>query len=156
MLTANIAYATITGNNEEIADDLCDCLRRRGVKVSESEIATISLQAFQQADILAVCVYTYDRGALPDESLAFFNDLKQANLSGKTFGVAGSGDKGYGKYYNLAVDQFTAAFARTGARLGAPSLKIDLEPDDEDIEMIDQFAASLIKTANGKGTDLVN
>ena len=50
---------------------------------------------FEDADICVVCPYTYDEGALPEEGLDFYDDLKEADLSGKIYGVAGSGDTFY-------------------------------------------------------------
>lgn len=60
------------------------------------------------------------------------------------FGVAGSGDVYYQEYYNLAVDKFTDQLSKTGAKQGAKSLKINLAPEEEDIENLDKFSAELI------------
>ena len=37
MLTAHVVYATMTGNNEEVANIVCDSLTNLNVKVIESE-----------------------------------------------------------------------------------------------------------------------
>lgn len=147
MLRANIVYATMTGNNEEIADIVCDSLRNQKVEVRENEISEIDIDDFKKADILVVCAYTYDEGALPEESLDLYEDLPETDLRGKVYGVAGSGDKYYGKYFNTTVDHFDEAFQKAGATSGADKVKIDLEPDEEDIETLDRFAHDLVKTA---------
>lgn len=147
MLTANIVYATMTGNNEEIADIVCDSLRKQNVQVKETEISQTDVDDFKNADILVVCAYTYDEGALPEEGLDFYDDLQAIDLQGKIYGVAGSGDKFYGKYFNTTVDRFDEAFQKAGATSGAEKVKIDLEPYEEDIERLDHFAHDLVKTA---------
>lgn len=147
MVSANVVFATITGNNEEVADLVCDALTREGIVVNETEISQTEFADFQTADILVVCAYTYDEGAMPEEGLDFFADLQSADLTGKVFGVAGSGDKFYGEYFNRTVDNFDAAFEASGAQRGANKVKIDLEPYEEDVERLANFAADLVQTA---------
>lgn len=147
MLTAHVVYATITGNNEEVANIVCDCLGQLKVNVTESEISQTDIDDFIKADILVVCAYTYDEGAMPEEGLYFYDDLQTVDLSGKVYGVAGSGDKFYGKYFNTTVDHFDAAFKQAGATPGAAKVKIDLEPYEEDIERLNDFAKGLVETA---------
>ena len=104
----------------------------------------------KQADILVVCAYTYDEGALPEEGLDFFDELSESDLTGKIFGVAGSGDKFYGEYFNKTVDQFDAVFEQAGATRGARKVKIDLEPYEEDVEQLTRFANELLRAAQPK------
>ncbi|MCT4487191.1 flavodoxin [Levilactobacillus parabrevis] len=147
MLKAHVVFATITGNNEDVADIVTEKLEDLGCQVTETEISQTDAAEFNQADICVVCAYTYDEGSLPDEGLDFYEDLQTLDLSGKTFGVAGSGDTFYGEYYNTTVDHFEAAFTKTGATQGAPSIKINLEPDQAAIEQLDTFAAQLVTHA---------
>jgi flavodoxin short chain len=148
MATAKIVYATITGNNEDIASIIADTLEERGLEVSMTEISQADVSDFEDADICIVCSYTYDEGSLPDEGLDFFEDLQEADLSGKIYGVAGSGDDFYGEYYGMAVDKFDQAFAQTKATKGAANVKINLAPDSpEDIEKLENFANELVKSA---------
>ncbi|GKT02969.1 flavodoxin [Furfurilactobacillus sp. WILCCON 0119] len=146
-MKAQVVYATITGNNEEVADIVVDALRGKNVEVTKSEISQTELTAFEKADICVVCAYTYDEGALPEEGLDFFDDLKEADLAGKVYGVAGSGDVFYGDDFNKAVDEFDGAFAQSGATKGAENVKIDLEPYEEDVETLQQFSDALVKAS---------
>lgn len=147
MLTAHVVFATITGNNEDVADIVTEKLEDLGCQVTETEISQTDATDFQNADICVVCPYTYDEGSLPEEGLDFFEDLPDVDLTGKVSGVAGSGDTFYGEYYNTSVDKFTAAFAQAGATVGAPSVKINLEPDQTAITELDAFAEQLVTTA---------
>lgn len=148
MASALVVYATITGNNEDVADIVAEELKKQGVEVEETEITMADAADFNDADICVVCPYTYDEGALPDEGLDFYDDLQEEDLSGKVFGVAGSGDTAYADDYCKAVDKFDAAFAKTGAKRGADPVHINLAPDQDDITTLDSFADKLVKAAN--------
>ena len=147
MITAHVVFATITGNNEDIADIVTEQLEDGGVKVEETEISQTDPSAFEDVDICVVCPYTYDEGALPEEGLDFYEDLADEDLSGKVYGVAGSGDTFYEEYYNVSVDKFEETFEKTGATKGADSVKINLEPDEDDIKKLDAFTDKLIEAA---------
>lgn len=143
-MKAVVVYATITGNNEDVADIITDALEEHDVEVEESEISTADVAGFEQADLCIVCPYTYDEGALPDEGLDFYDDLKESNLKGKVYGVAGSGDTYYGEYYCMAVDKFGKAFDEAGATKGAENVHINLTPDEEDVKTLDKFVNDLL------------
>ena len=145
MASALVVYATITGNNEDIADIVAESLKDQGVKVEETEITMADAADFNDVDICVVCPYTYDEGALPDEGLDFFDDLQEEDLSGKVFGVAGSGDTVYGDDFCKAVDEFDAAFLKSGAKRAAGPVHINLAPDKDDVKTLDDFAAQLVK-----------
>lgn len=146
-LKALVIYATITGNNEDVADVLTEALEDLNVETVQKEISQSDAAEFQNVDLCFVVPYTYDEGALPQEGLDFFDDLADLNLTGKFFGVVGSGDVFYGDDYGVAVDKFTAQLKKANATQGAPSLKINLAPDEEDIEKIDMFAKHVVQSA---------
>jgi flavodoxin len=59
----------------------------------------------------------------------FYEDLQELDLSGKIYGVAGSGDTFYLDDYCVSVDKFAAAFEKAKATKGAEAVKINLEPE---------------------------
>ncbi|GAB6093623.1 flavodoxin [Furfurilactobacillus curtus] len=144
MTTANVVYATITGNNQDVADIVTEALEDLDVTVTESEISQTDVTDLTDNDIIVIVPYTYDEGALPEEGLDFFDDLADIDLTGKIFGVTGSGDVFYGDDYGTAVDRFDERLASTGATRGVAKLKINLSPDEDDISQLDQFAQSLV------------
>ena len=146
-MKAVVVFATITGNNEDVADIVTDALEDHGVEVEENEMTMADVADFADADICVVCPYTYDEGALPDEGLDFFDDLQEADLKGKVSGVAGSGDTADADDFCVAVDKFGEAFAKSGATKGADNVHINLAPDEDDIKTLDQFVADLVKKA---------
>lgn len=142
MALAKIVYASMTGNTEEIADIVAEKLRELGHTVDVDECTTVDAADFEDADIVIIASYTYGDGDLPDEIVDFYEDLGDIDLSGKVYGVVGSGDTFY-DYFCKSVDEFDEQFARTGATKGAESVKVDLSAEDEDIENLEQFATAL-------------
>lgn len=148
MTCAKVLFATITGNNEDIADIVAEELEKHNVDVEVLDISQTDVSELNDCDICVVCPYTYDGGSLPDEGLDFFDDLTDVKLPNLIFGVAGSGDEFYGDDFCKAVDKFAAAFRQTGATCGAKNVKINLAPDSsEDLAALAQFASSLVDHA---------
>lgn len=149
MATAKVVFATITGNNEDIADIIAQALEEKGMDVEVEEISQADPADFEEVDLCVVCPYTYDEGSLPDEGIDFYEELADVDLTGKIYGVAGSGDTFYGEYFGLAIDKFGKALENAGAKQGAQNVKINLAPDsDEDIKRLDDFAQALAQAVN--------
>ena len=142
MALAKIIYASMTGNTEEIADIVGQKLEELGHDVEVDECTTVDASDFEDADLAIVATYTYGDGDLPDEIVDLYEDLADLDLSGKIYGVVGSGDTFY-DYFCKAVDDFEEQFAQTGAEKGAESVKVDLAAEDEDIVNLEQFATDL-------------
>ena len=102
MALAKIVYASMTGNTEEIADIVAKKLEELGHTVDVDECTTVDAADFEDADIFIVATYTYGDGELPDEIVDFYEDLADLDLSGKIFGVVGSGDT----FYDFSVIQW--------------------------------------------------
>lgn len=146
-MNAHVVYATITGNNEDVADIIVSALKAASVTVKKTEISQTEVDELEQTDIAIVVPYTYDNGSLPDEGLDFFDDLAHADLEGATYGVAGSGDIYYRSDFGLAVPKFEAQFSKTNAKKGAQGIKINLRPNDADALVLNSFVAEIIKNA---------
>lgn len=146
-MKALVVYATITGNNEDVADLVTESLEDRDVDVEMTEISLADPADFEDVDICVVCPYTYDEGALPDEGMDFYEDLQEEELAGKVYGVAGSGDTFYGDDFCKAVDEFGKVLADTGASKGSENVHVNLAPDEDDVKKLDHFADELVKKA---------
>lgn len=147
MTLAKIVYASMTGNTEEIADIVAEALEDLDLEVEIDECTQVDAADFEAADICVVATYTYGDGDLPDEIVDFYEDLQELDLSGKIFGVCGSGDTFY-DYYCKSVDDFEAAFLKTGATKGAESVKVEMAAEEEDIENLEAFAKKLVTAAS--------
>ena len=144
MATAKVVYASMTGNNEEIADIVEEALENLDVSVETSEISQADPSDFEDTDICIVCSYTYgDDGDLPDEAVDFYEDLKEMDLTGKVYGVCGSGDTFYDEFCKV-VDDFAGVFEQTGATKGSDVVKVDLAPEAEDIEHLEKFVGEIV------------
>ncbi len=61
----------------------------------------------------------------------------------KSTASCGSGDTFYDEFCK-SVDDFDAAFGKTGASKGAENVKVDLNAEEEDIENLEAFAKELV------------
>lgn len=144
MATAKVVYASMTGNNEEIAEIVEEALESLNVDVKTTEISQADPADFEDSDICIVCSYTYgDDGDLPDEAVDFYEDLKDIDLTGKVYGVCGSGDTFYDDFCKV-VDDFAAVFEQTGATKGSDVVKVDLSAEAEDIEHLEKFVSEIV------------
>ena len=144
MAQAKVLFASITGNNEEIADIVAEALENNGIATEVDDISMVEVSEILDYDICVICPYTYDEGSLPDEGLDFYEELADTDLNGLVFGVAGSGDTFYGDDYCKAVIDFDQQLAQANGTRGAAPVMINLAPDeDADIQKLDAFAAEL-------------
>ena len=144
MAKALVVYASLTGTTKGIAEILGADLREHQVEVLIKECTEVYPKEFLDYDLCVVATYTYGSdGALPEEAEDFFYDLEAVPLSGKVFGVLGSGDLIYDRFCP-SVDDFDKQFEKTQATRGAEPLKINLAPEDTDKQNIKQFAKDLV------------
>ncbi|BCA85327.1 flavodoxin [Enterococcus saigonensis] len=142
MALAKIVYASLTGNTEEIADVVAEAFENLNIDVTVDECTQVDATEFEEADICIVATYTYGDGELPDEIVDFYEELQELDLSGKIYGVCGSGDTFYDDFAK-SVDDFAQAFEKSGATKGADSVKVDLNVEAEDIENLEAFAKKI-------------
>ncbi|KZT80658.1 flavodoxin [Lactiplantibacillus argentoratensis] len=144
MATAKVIFATITGNNEDVADIITEKFEKLGVDVAKEEISQADATEFNNVDICVVVPYTYDEGALPEEGLDFYEDLQDLDLTGKIYGCAGSGDTFYDDDYCRAVTDFSNALKKAGATQGAKDVFVNLAPEADDVKALDAFTEQLV------------
>lgn len=148
MTTAKIVYASMTGNNEEIAEILDEELQELGIQTDMTDISFTDANELLDYDLNLMVLYTYGEGDMPDEVLDFYEDLKSVDLSGKVFATMGSGDTFYEEHFCETVDDFDKLMIdRHGIRAIEP-LKINLEPESEDIENIAHVAQAVVAKFN--------
>lgn len=148
--TALLIYASFTGTTLEIAEILQEELEHLGIQTELKECTQAYADEFLDYDICVVATYTYGSdGDIPEESEDFFYEMEEVDLTGKIFGVLGSGDLIYKKFCP-AVDYFDEQFENSGATRGAEMVKINLQPDDEDKKHIKAFAKSLSDAFSSK------
>lgn len=140
-----VIYATITGNNEAIADILIEQFKKKNISVKKSEISQTDSDDLRKYDLAIICPYTYDLGSIPSEGYDFFDDLLQVDLSNLNYLVIGSGDTFYGeKYYGSAVDLFDQQMEKANANRIHQKIKIDRYPDENDKLLLIETVNKLI------------
>lgn len=143
-MKALIVFASLTGNTEEMAYMLGEKLRKLNVETEVEECMQLYPEEFKEVDLCIVATYTYGAdGNLPDEIIDFYDDLQELDLTGKIYGVLGSGQTFY-EHFCRAVDYFEQQFEKTNATKGADSLKFELNISEEEEYKLDEFSKSLV------------
>ncbi len=145
MTSAIIIYSSLTGNTAEIADLLAEELEDQSIDVTIFDAMEADPSDMLDYDIILVGSYTFGNDAeIPDEMLDYYDEIAELDLSGKPFGVFGSGDDFYPKFATV-VDDFEAQFLKSGAIKVAPGIKINIAPDtDEDLNQIHTLTQALV------------
>ncbi|ACK97853.1 flavodoxin [Bacillus thuringiensis] len=138
-------FASMSGNTEEMADHIAGVIRE-----TENEIEVIDIMDSPEASILEqydgiiLGAYTWGDGDLPDDFLDFYDAMDSIDLTGKKAAVFGSCDSAYPKY-GVAVDILIEKLQERGAAVVLEGLKVELTPEDEDVEKCLQFGAKFVK-----------
>lgn len=147
-MKAQIVFASMTGNNEDMAEILEDNLLQAGLDVTTTDISFADASSFLESDLCVVVTYTYGEGVMTDELKDFYDQLLTLNLTGKKFAVMGSGDRTYKDHFCENVNDFEVAFKKVGATEVAQPVKIENAVDDDDITLIDQAAHQMVEGLN--------
>jgi flavodoxin short chain len=139
MALVKIVYASMTGNTEEISEILESTIQEAGLDVEREECSEVDVDFFDDADACIIATYTYGDGELPFEFEDFFDELGEKDLSGKVYGVVGSGDREYGEFFCKSAHDFVEAFEKTGAKKAAETVEIENNAEDEDVEALKKF-----------------
>ncbi|MDF7636908.1 flavodoxin domain-containing protein [Leuconostocaceae bacterium ESL0958] len=143
-LTAQVVFATITGNNEAVADIIVEALEAAGVNVNKAEISQVEPEELADYSLFFLVPYTYDEGSLPDEGLDYFDDLAAVDLHEQVYGLAGSGDRFYEDDYCLALDKFQQQLVPTGAKQAGDIVRINLLPNEKDAQALRELVATAL------------
>ena len=139
-----VAYASLTGNTEEIAELIAEGIRQAGgdaVLKAVSDCNAVEIQAYQGVLLGA---YTWGEGELPDEFLDFYEEMDELDLSTYKSAVFGSGDTGY-EIYCGAVNKIEDKLKERGATILQESLKIEYGPNTHEKEACRQFGRTFIE-----------
>ncbi|WP_078542985.1 flavodoxin [Litchfieldia alkalitelluris] len=137
-----IAFASMSGNTEEIADLLKVSIEPFEHEIDLAEIEHMDVNDLLQYDGILIGSYTWGDGDLPYETEDFYEDLLSIDLTGKKAAVFGSGDHAYPKFCAV-VDLFEERLKECNAELIQEGLKVELTPDtQEEIDECVDFAVN--------------
>jgi len=134
-----LAYASMSGNTEAIADLIEEELVKHGLHVKRAEVYDIDASDLVSAESIIFGAYTWGDGELPDDFLDLYDEMDDIDLSQKQMAVFGSGDSSYDVFCG-AVDLIEEKIKRRNGNIAVPGLKIELSPFGEDLEKCKIFA----------------
>src|SRR5699024_12500689 len=146
-----MVYVSRTGNTELMAEIMVDYLKnqKHEVVTKTFDFDWIEPEELLRYDAVLVGTHTWDDGEMPYEVEDFYEDVEEVDLTGIVFGVFGSGDSFY-DIFGGAVDLIGDRLEKLGADVLHERLKVDLEPDKDDIERCLAYAEALSKKIDKK------
>ncbi|MDF7683659.1 flavodoxin domain-containing protein [Lactobacillus sp. ESL0679] len=148
-MKARIVYASMTGNDADMAEILEEDLQDYDFDVETSEAEFTDASDYLASDLCIFVTYTYGEGKMTDDVADFYEQLKELDLSGKYFAVMGSGDKTYNDHFCENVFDFEKMFKQVGAEEVVAPVTIENAPDDDAIAAIDKAAEEMADRLNG-------
>ncbi|WP_338765463.1 sulfite reductase subunit alpha [Massilia sp. METH4] len=121
-----VAYASQTGNGEELAQQTAATLRLAGIGVRVMELGDVNAATLQGAERALFIASTYGEGDAPDGGAAFAGKLmtRSLPLAQLHYGVLALGDSSYAHFcgFGRALDRWLAA---QGAQPLFPRVDVD-------------------------------
>ncbi len=131
-----IVYGSTTGNTETTAEYIASVFSDRGFDVTLKDAANASASEFGNGEnaltLLGSSTWGDDEIELQDDFVPLFDDMDNVDLSGRKVAVFGCGDSSY-TYFCGAVDAIEEKAEKQGASLVGDSLKIDGDPDRDEV-----------------------
>ncbi|AOM84598.1 flavodoxin [Salisediminibacterium beveridgei] len=127
-----LVYATMSGNTEFAADFIEEGLLKKGVSVKKTDVLDADSDDILSYENIAIGVYTWGDGDVPDDALDFYEDMEETDLSGKQFLLFGTGDTAYADFCG-AVDRFEEMINEQGGTVVIAPLKIEESPEGQEI-----------------------
>jgi flavodoxin I len=88
-----IFFGTNTGNTESVVDMLKEEMENNGFEVDVHDMASASVDEFDNYDNFIIAVPTWNDGELQDDWDAVLPDMEEYDFSGKKVGFVGLGDQ---------------------------------------------------------------
>ncbi|CCH48869.1 flavodoxin [Pseudodesulfovibrio piezophilus] len=130
-----IVFGSTTGNTENAADTIAKHLEKNEYAVDirdASDVSADGLADGYELVLFGCSTWGDDEIELQDDFIALYDDLEKASLKDKPVAVFGCGDSSY-TYFCGAVDAIEEKSEQLGAKVIVESLKIDGDPDDDEI-----------------------
>ncbi len=134
MSTALIVFGSTTGNTESVADTVEGDLSNASYTVKKVNVTDVDVDILDDAYDL----YLLGSSTWGDDDIEFQEDFQPfyenmtRSLAGKKFAVFGCGDSSY-EYFCGAVDALEERVQKLGGTLVCESLRIDGEPEQNEI-----------------------
>ncbi|KUP22960.1 flavodoxin [Paenibacillus sp. DMB5] len=140
-----VAYASLTGNTEEIAELIAEGIRQAGGEAVLKSVTDCNADEINNYEAVVLGAYTWGDGELPDEFLDFYEEMDELDLAGFKAAAFGSGDTGYSIYCG-AVDLIEEKLKERGAKIVQESLKIEYGPNAAEKDSCRNFGRQFLET----------
>jgi sulfite reductase (NADPH) flavoprotein alpha-component len=147
--TIKVLFGTMTGNAEELANDLSDKLQEAGFSAPVEDMGTYEASQLAEEKRVAIVVSTWGEGDPPDDAEDFCFDLydgKAGDLSGMEFAVCALGDSSYDDFCGCGR-KVEEALLQGGARKIIDRTELDVDFEDGYEEWAQKFLAALAAPA---------
>jgi flavodoxin I len=138
-----VAYCSMSGNTEEIAETIGKGISQAGANVDVKDILMVDVKDLLNYDGVLLGAYSWGDGDLPDEFLDFYEGMDQISLKGKKAAAFGSCDSSY-EHRGGAVDILVEKLNEIEADVVLEGLKIDLAPTAEEKEQCIQYGMEFV------------
>lgn len=145
MINILVAYGSLTGNTQMVAERIADYYKTQGHQVTLQNIGELSSGDLHKYSVLLLGSSTWDDGQLQIDAQSFVDmlNLSEVNLSKQQFAVFGCGDSSYPSFC-YATETLTSVLKKTGAQQLHAELKIDGFPEiSENITLIEQWCTTI-------------
>ena len=150
MSTALIIYGSSTGNTESVAETIEEYLSGHDYEVTVKNVADVTIKALEDPYdlyLLGCSTWGEEEIELQEDFEDFYEDMSGSlSLADKKMAVFGCGDSSY-LYFCGAVDVIEERAENLGVQILCKSLKIDGDPEDEEIN---EWTQEVINAAEKK------
>ena len=137
-----LLMATQTGGAEDVANDILEDIKKRGLKAEWRDLADDDDISFlNDATLIIGVVSTWGDGEPPDDAPPFFENLREEsplNLAKTPMAIIGLGDSGYDIFCGCGKE-LEKELTRHGAVSIIPRADFDVWYDDELKQWFDDF-----------------
>ncbi|GIN93014.1 flavodoxin [Siminovitchia terrae] len=143
-----LIFTSMSGNTEMMAEAIAEGIREVEGKLDIINIMDgLEATDLEKYDGILLGTYTWADGELPDEFLDFYEEVDNVHLTGKKAAVFGSCNSAFPQY-GAAVDILIEKLEVRGAQVYSEGLKVELTPDQEDIEVCRELGKNFVAFLN--------
>lgn len=139
-----IIYASMSGNTEEMADEIAKGVQEAGMEPVMKSVLDVNASQLLQYQGIILGAYTWGDGELPDEFLDFYKEMDELDLTGRKAAVFGSADSSY-PLFGAAVDTLITKLQERGAVNVQEGMKVELNPTESEKQECRDFGNQFVK-----------
>ena len=140
-----IVYGSTTGMTELVAFEVEKTLKSEGLEVEIKNVIEANATELFNCENILFGVSTWDFGCLQYDFEPFHEELKNMELSHKSFAVFGTGDKAYGDTYCEAVRIVEKTCLEKGWTEILPRMEVECDLTEDRLEQVRKWSGELAR-----------